>query len=256
MMEPHLLATDLEVLLSRSRQGLVDHAILISPQRFTKTYVEGLAREFVDKNQKKQLARLLVFTSRQDAGETLWGQPTEMNYEGWLEVYHERGKDLAAMAETLVLNNSAILRIRRRGGKVERAVLKGEDPLELEAQGQKFEILYVHISEIPPKAFVNAKGLRIDIFMRMPGTATVQAAEEIRRQLKRQFPVKWVDFFMRTDRVFVDGFLPYFCPFETDLVPPSPEKYYRSPEILCFTYPTGEQPCDQTRPYKPKEAKP
>ena len=65
-----------------------------------------------------------------------------MSYYDWRKVYEVISKTPSDIAEMLSIGNNAVLRVSRKNGTISRRVLQGHDPLQIDVEGQNYEIVY------------------------------------------------------------------------------------------------------------------
>ena len=178
-----------------------------------------------------------VFTDETDAGHESAGKMlTEKGYDWWLELYNEFGRKLLPMAEILVYEKNAVLRLRSSDGTCSEVVLLGDNFLRVRLGSVKFEILKIIYHRLPPSAEPRpGDEAMISVYVRSSSFPGENQARRFSLLMKDRFLQKRVDVAFRSDAFFLtDLRFPIMYRFDSTATPPSRDEYAKSKTMYCF----------------------
>src|SRR5262249_13476458 len=178
-----------------------------------------------------------VFVDREDATRESHGKlKTEGNYDWWLHLYNDFGRNPQPMAELSVYKENAILRLRDQTGKSKAVVLAGDNFLHVRLQSVDFEILKTYYHPLPPQTeSIRGDEAMISIYVRSSSLPSVELAREFSRLMQARFEQKRIMVAFSTDAYFLtDGAFPIAYRFNPPGIPRSRAAYGASHTIYCF----------------------
>jgi hypothetical protein len=236
--------------LARTAPSVIERAVILPAGEFSRARVEQLAQPFLDEHAGVKVLKFLVFTDEADAGDTLWGQYSEMT------IAHVRAiitkKKRGAMAEVLRLGDGTVLRSRTPTGRIERVVLRGSDPLRMELLGDAFEIRYVAFDGPTENgqaktSFTDSEAVVTFLVAASGAALAPEPARRLTEVLQSFLPSVKIGIRLREDDWFVGMGLPYLLPFARATTAPSDKEYFQSPEVTCYTTPQRGIDCRRLR---------
>lgn len=233
--------------------GVLERTILVPPQQFTRAWAEQASRTFLAANKGSfRVLKLSIFVRGQDRWWATGIGHTEITYAKWEYYYRNYASEPLPMAEAIAIGDSAVLRFRDENDKVERVVLSGADPLVLDVEGTRFEILHLRFRTVPKvRLGQEVEPLGARFFIRTDGKLTNELGIKATRILADRVRLQNVIADFRNDAWFItDGSFPLVYPFEPWATPPSFEDYYRSVSMLCEIEPERIS-CGTYGPYSP-----
>jgi hypothetical protein len=208
--------------------GVLVRKLLFSPEEFNLTRLEKFFRDSISEADPRfNLVKISVTVD--DANSNAKGLD-EYSYELWSDFYPKISKNVPPVAELLIFNRGAVMRVRDLEGKVHHLLLKGSDPLTFETKNYRFEILWVGVSRR------SGDNVNIHFFVVGSPPLLVEQASEATRALSRLLKNGDVSVSLRTDSWFIKEFdFPLIYPFATRLGPaPSSVEYKRSAQTHCW----------------------
>jgi len=178
-----------------------------------------------------------VFVDRADAGRESAGlMGTEADYDRWLRLYNEFGRNLFPMAEILAYGNNAVLRLRNGAGVCTEVVLSGDNFLRVKSGGMDFEILEIYFHPLPPSTEPSpGDEAMVTIFVRASAFPDESRAREFSLLMQSRFQQKRVTVAFRADAFFLtDGMFPIMYRFDSTATTPGRDAYQKSKTMYCF----------------------
>ncbi len=178
-----------------------------------------------------------VFLDQEDATRESHGKlKTEGDYDWWLQLYNEFGRNPLPMAEISTYRENGVLRLRDRRGNSKEIVFAGKNFLRARIQGTDFEILKTYYHPLPPQTESSpGDEAMISIYVRSLSSPSIELAGKFSRLMQARFQQKRIMVAFRTDAYFLtDGGFPIVYRFDRPGTPPSREAYGRSRTIYCF----------------------
>lgn len=229
-----LLRADV-VLQELVRSGMKQKSVVVAPGTFSESYAEQLARAELAKKPRVNFTQLYVYG--QKGGAPLPKFP-HITYEHWRTLYDSQVSAPNELAEMISIGSDAVLRVRDGGGNVSRRVLAGKDPLQIEVQGYRFEIVYLAFSAPAPSVLQ-----RVDIYIRTPAPLGSGAGMDLLRVLRPIFPDLDVTVYVRNDAWFIyEPSYPFLNPLIENSSPPGPEQYNKTQTLRCGNW-SGSTSC-------------
>lgn len=181
-----------------------------------------------------------VFSDQSDATRELYGKMVaESDYDWWLKLYNQFGRDMLPMAEIAGYGDNAVLRLRDASGKLSEAVLSGRNFLHVTLGGLRFEILKLAFD---PPAPVDERGtgnravVRVYArFSQVEQATRPGSLESFGKYAQGLFGQEQTVVALRRDAFFItDNRFPIVYRFDELSRPPSREEYDRSSTVYCF----------------------
>jgi hypothetical protein len=214
-----------------SRSLLWDAADLTEPR--LRALYEQLSPELAN----NRAWTVQVFTDRTDAGRESGGKMgTEADYERWWKLYNGLGGKLLPMAEVLVYEKNAVLRLRNSAGVCSEVVLSGDNFLRTRLGSVSFEVLEIYYHSLPPgTAPSDGDEAMVTIFVRASAFPDEDQARQFSLLMQNRFEQKRIIVVFRSDAFFLtDEMFPIIYRFDPAAAPPSREEYERSKTMYCF----------------------
>jgi hypothetical protein len=235
------LSADAEEVYAEQRgAGVLARTVIVPPQQFTRAWAEQASRTFLAANKGSfRVLKLSIFVSGQDTWRATGIGHTEVTYAVWERYYREYGAEPLPMAEAIAIDEAAVLRFRDRSGRVERVVLIGSDPLLLDVEGTRIEILHLRFRTIPKiRQGQEVEPLGACFYVRTEAKLTPEFGIKATGILAARVRLQNVDVFFRKDAWFITAEdFPLVYPFEPQATPPSFGEYYASVTLVCVIEP-------------------
>jgi len=214
------------VLREVNRTGMRQRGIAVSAGSFTETYIERIARAELAMKPRVHFTQLYVYG---DKGGAALPKPPHVTYDYWSRMYRSLSQSPNEIAEMISIGGNAVLRMRDGAGAIHRRVLAGRDPLQLEVEGDQFEVLYIAFSTPGPYILQRA-----DVYIRTDALLKTEAGLELLRRLQTLFTDLEVSIFARNDPWFIyEPTYPFVNPFVENQSPPTPEEYGKGQTLNC-----------------------
>src|SRR5689334_11207340 len=118
-----------EVFFDRSTPAIRDRAVIVPPDRFTPSFIEELAHQFVRDTAAQKLARLTLGVDSDGLARTLFHPDIHATYESTIaDIRTQRLPDVP-VARVFVFYGSALLSYRDKQGYSERMIAGTVNPL-------------------------------------------------------------------------------------------------------------------------------
>ncbi len=209
----------------------LDRGILVSRGDFQDARLVEVCRQALNSS-KAPLIRLVILTEENSKFD-LWLMSHE-TFEPWVRNYKGGLTTPMQAAEMIAVRGNAVLRIRD-GLALRRLVVSGEDPLVIESEGSRFELLHLYFSWLP------AYSLRV--FARCDGTLTLSNSRTLYGILAKAFAAPPSTLAVRKDRWFDDGAFPVRFWFDLSEPPSSFSEYNMAPMVECMRLGAGPPDC-------------
>ena len=183
------------ILREVNRKGMRQKAIAVNSGSFTEAYVERLARAELATRPRVNFTQLYVYG---DKGGAPLPKPSHVSYDYWRGLYGSLVQSPNEIAEMVSVGANAVLRIRDGVGTIRRRVLAGKDPLEIDVEGDRFEVLYFAFST--PELHTLQ---RVDIYVRTDASLQKEKGLMLLQRLQPLFPDLEVSIFVRNDAWFI-----------------------------------------------------
>ena len=136
------------------------------------------------------------------------------------------------------IGDNAVIRMRDASGTVSRKVLAGKDPLIIDVESDRFEIVYIAFS--PPGRYVQQS---INVYIQTDAPLRVDTGLDLLRRLDPIFPGFEVAVAARHDAWFIyEPSYPFFNPLTETLPPPVAAEYTKTQTLTCGDW-TGAATC-------------
>jgi len=209
-----------------NREGMRQKGIVVAAGSYTQAHIERLARAELALKPHVNFTQLWVYGA---AGGAPLPKPPHLTYEYWRGMYDAAVRSPNEIAELVSIGANAVLRVRDGVGKIHRQILVGEDPLAVEIDGDRLEVLYF--------AFSAARGYvsqRVDVYVRTRAPLEAEVGLKLFQKLQVFFPGLEVSIFIRNDPWFVyEPTYPFANPFVEDQHPPTAEEYPNGQTLRC-----------------------
>lgn len=239
--EPHLMIYD------RSFSQVRDQVALVPATGFNPSGMVQLAREFLPGLQRFRLGQAYFFSSEGEANQYRSGKfVSEVAYEWWRRLYESELKRRQPLAWVFAFNAAAVLLLRDDNGRVHRYELQGQDPTIFWLGGERWEILYVAVSDVAESLRREEGDVQLEFFLRTSAHLPSDLCRAAAQALYQRTKVRAVSVCFRNDSWFITQ--PFFPPayaFEPLQPPISEAEYRRRPEVYC-TAVRGEMRCSTT----------
>jgi hypothetical protein len=214
------------VLREANRAGMRQKGMAVGADSFTETYIERLARAELARKPRVNFIQLYVYGGR---GGAPLPKPSHVTYDYWRGLYGSLAQSPNEIAEMISIGSDAVLRMHDDADKIHRRVLAGKDPLQIEVQGDRFEILYFAFSAPGPYILQRA-----DVYIRTDAPLRTDTGLELLRKLQPVFPEFEVSIFIRNDPWFIyEPTYPFVNPFIENPNPPTTEEYGKGQSLKC-----------------------
>lgn len=224
------------VLRDRTFSQVRDRVVLLAAEEFEPERLELIARRFLTNAGRHRLVQLYFVTSQGDANQYFSGKLVlEPSYSGWRRLYEAQLGKRGPMAWMLMLDGSAVLRIRDRHGRFHQRVLKRTDPTVLHMLGSQWEVLYVSVAEVAKALRAEDGDVHLTISIRTAAALTEQSCEAVARVLRDSTGVRTITVEFRNDSWFImNPFFPVAYAFEPLKPAIAEDEYARTPEAYCL----------------------
>jgi hypothetical protein len=177
---------------------------------------------------RHKLVDVSVYVDEKEARNGNAKSVTDVTYELWANLYEDYRRGVPPMAELLVLNGAAIMRVRSLDGTVSRKILKLTDPLNFKTEHHSFEIIHFtllhQLHKVVPRFFLIG-------LVPISKDGAMEATEYIANLLK----LNEVSVEIRLDPWFItEETFPVTYVFQSAFNPPSAETYKVSPQVGCW----------------------
>ncbi len=214
------------VLREVNRTGMRQKAIAVDAASFTEVHIERLARAELMAKPRVNFTQLSVYGEK---GGPPLPKPSHTTFDHWQRLFGSLMQSQYQIAEMVSIGSNAVLRIHDSSGTVRRRVLAGSDPLQMEVDGDRFEILYFAFTA--PAAYIEQ---RVDIYIRTDASLKVERGLELLRRLRPIFPDLEVSILVRNDPWFIyEPTYPFVNPFVENAIPPTPQEYSSGATLKC-----------------------
>ena len=222
------------VLYEGASANMSFRAILVDRESFTKQEMERFAKEFIGRESNRTLAKLVVFTERDDAVTTLFGKGMpNVGYRSWETHFRTYARRVPAMGDVIVVRGSGVLRYRDASGRVERIVFSPPDPLKIRLDGTVFEIVDVAFPSFPPLS-QDVRNPEVEFCIKTSASLEKEQGLHLTKMLSDKLVLETLTVYARNDLWFIDATsFPFYFRFTADLTPPTIQDYYASEELLC-----------------------
>ena len=214
------------VLREVNRTGMRQKGITVSAGSFTEAHIDRLARAELATKPHVKFTQLYVYGGK---GGAPLPKPSHVTYDHWRGLYGSSAQSPNEIAEIISIGRDAVLRMRDGASKIRRRVLAGRDALQMEIQGDHFEILYFAFSTPGPYILQRA-----DVYIRTDAPLKTETGLELLRSMQPVFPELEVSIFIRNDPWFIyEPTYPFVNPFIENQSPPSAEEYDKGRTLKC-----------------------
>lgn len=201
-------------------------AIAVSSSSFTDAYIERLARAELAARPRVNFTQLYVYG---DKGGAPLPKPSHVTYDHWRGLYGSLAQSSNEIAEMVSIGGNAVLRIHDGVGTIHTRVLAGKDPLQIDTERDRFEVLYFAFST--PGLHILQ---RVDVYIRTDSRLTAESGIELLRRMQPLFPDFEVSIFVRNDPWFIyEPTYPVLNPFLKNERPPTIEEYGNGQTLKC-----------------------
>jgi hypothetical protein len=219
-----------------TRAGVSQKGVRVTSGSFREGYVVRLAQAELAKKSHPNFVRVDIYGDK--GGAPLPKPPGDLTYGYWRRLYEAQRGLQNELAEMISIGTNAVLRMRDAGGKVSRRVLAGRDPLQLEVQGDRLEIVYFGFSAPGPYILQC-----VDVYIRTDASLRTEVGLELLGALRPIFPDLEVSVSLRNDAWFIlEPSYPFYNPLIEDQQPPTEEEYRKNRTLRCG-YWTGSASC-------------
>ena len=206
-------------------------SLAVSGSSFNEKRLEQIARKELSTLPRAKIIRLLMFGDRSGAP---LPKADHMSYYDWRKVYEVISKTPTDIAEMLSIEDNAVLRVSRKNGTLKRTVLKGHDPLQIDIEGQNYEIAHLDLNVLPT----------VNIYLRTTAPLGVGPGRQLFRQLSALFGGFNILIAARNDAWFIfEPNYPFVNPFQPKTSVPTFEEYSGSPTLRCGLW-SGSTQCE------------
>jgi hypothetical protein len=222
-----------EIVYERHNAVLVEQAVTVPKEQFSRDLVLRLSEEFIRKNRGKRVARLLIVTDRSDAGRFQFGKGQfHTTYHQWLQFFSTLSQQFRPQAEILQLGSSAAFRIRNGDGTIEQTSLKGSNVFRFVIRGVPLELLHVSVQPAP----VSRHRFRLNLFFRAERRLGKSEMENLVPRIHALIRLPQIAISVRPDGWFIGSpDYPWANPFDGTVTPPTWEQYSGTVELYCST---------------------
>lgn len=204
--------------------------VLLPPGEFTEASL--LRRCALCKpNKNVSFVDFWFFSSIDDQGTFLLGKPGNYcPYDTWRMKYEKAASTPMQIAEFVRVGDSSILLMRHRDATLTRRVLSGEDPMVLNVNGTRLNILHFATTELNSRSSES----RLLVYAQTAAPLKPELGAAALEALFGKLTFAEVILGVRGDSWFInDTPYPVLPPFAPDSPPPSKEQYSHSPEMAC-----------------------
>lgn len=228
-----------QIILDEVYDKAVYRAILLAPEEFNPDNAEALSRAFLQSHSDAMLVKFQIATEKYQAYQV--PKSPMATVSSWLRSFERLAPLHWETAESVSLADSAVMRIRDKTGKINRVILKGEDPLFIATDSADYEILHLDLARAPAGHLANLR-----VFLRALGPLDARSGEDVVRLLVRKLAFQRMTVTLRADPWFATevGF-PDYHPFSHGKQPPTQSQYDASPTVYC-SYFSGKVVCSAT----------
>jgi len=207
----------------------VEHSAL-PEEEFNEDTVERFFRSRLDTlGSRYKVAKIIVTLSNNLRANTKG--VTEVEYFLWLHLYEAIGRNAPPVAELLLIESSAIMRMRNLDGHIVRKVLRGTNPLLMGVEGGQFELIHLTLYS----GFEDRGQLYAYLVTEKP--LVKHQIAEVTKKLIEALGEELHGVYVRNDSWFIrQGDFPVIYPFETRRRAPPIEEYRASPEVWCGSH--------------------
>lgn len=222
-------------LLDLNISGIIDRAIILPPEQFTKEKVEELARQVLAIEKGKYiLLRLTVGVSAADVarsmhqGGAIHGIET---YEDTIQRLRKDGFPSQPIARLIATSEGAVLSYHDRSGLFEK-ILKGRsNPTKLRAGSVEYTLLHFYVSPITTKSGKRSAALQVYF---KSSVLSVSGCAELARLLKARIGAEMTTVAIKSSVWFIGSAnYPDVYRFEDNLTLPSLMEGKYAPYVSC-----------------------
>ncbi len=218
--------------------GVIERGIVVAPAQFTKLHVEQFSRDFIESNKGKfKILKLVIGLDERDVVHQMSGKGMFHVFHGqsYISKYQAQLRMQAPVAETIVINGSAVMRWRDGQGRIERVVLGGTDPLLVRLSGSPFEILHITATKVPERyREPPEETFEIHYYVRASAPMKISTARDFTIDLIRRVGLKQIGVQFRYDKWFMDDpYFPTIYRFEPLGPVPTDQEYLKGPSVAC-----------------------
>jgi hypothetical protein len=228
------LALGQRLIYERRDTGLLDRAIQIPMDEFSRTRILHLSSDFVRKHRAREVARLVIVAREGDAAGYRFGKGQfHTTYHQWVEHFKARVSQSGPLAEVLHLGSASGVRIRSAHGDIEEVILQGHNVFRPTIAGFPLQLLHVHVQPTP----VSRHRFQLSFFYRANRVLTVEEGRAVMNTVQDEIPrIPAVAVSIRPDGWFIaDAYYPWVNSFDTTVAPPTWEIYSKTVELYCMT---------------------
>ena len=191
-----------------------------------------LSTTFLRKHSTTKIARLFLFTNKNEALRTQFGKGgADYGYTGWLTKFHSAMTDTGCLAEVLRIGRCAVLRVRDFQGNLMTRHLGPCSPFAIVSTDSHIEILYLTLDRLK-----YSKSVTPHFYVRSDSPVTQELGRVLAARTMQQFALSRLKLSLRSDEWFVfEERFPLFYPFTAIRSPPSREYLNNHPTVTCFT---------------------
>jgi len=224
-------------------------AVVIDRKDFFRSYLLEIARDFLREEEHRKLAKLAIFTDKDDAVDTTFGKSgSSPGYRSWLPVFQSVVREALPMADVIVIHGAGVLRYRN-GGHFESIVLTEHNPLLVSVEDRQYEIVEISLPNLLPWWKEDSTASDVEVFLKSSVEPRVDDGYELTRMLSDSLGTSKLTVTVRADVWFIgsSGF-PYYFRLTEDVTPPTYDEYYRSEQVLCLMPKRGQLNCTKFNP--------
>ena len=201
-------------------------------------------RIFREQASKIVFGRYDLFSNEQDLWDYVDGKGgTDVTYRLWQSMYNRMypsgGSPQRPVAELIILNKKASIRMRNVDGSLFNKTIAPPDPLRLIVRGVSCELLYLHSWRgIDPQDEVSGKHEWMSLYVRTGRTVSVDEARSLASALISWTGIDHLVVNIRSDVWFIyDESFPALYWFGANETPPTEAEHLHLPQLRCEVAP-------------------
>jgi len=222
------------VVFELSTTKVVDKAVLVRPDQFSRSTIETIGRHFIHGEcAGRTLGKLTIAVDRMQLDRSLRHLGTDLTYEKVTADIRRAGPPSGPVARVLAVGRSALLSIRDGTSLVEYVISGKRDPTRTRLEGSDFRILHFAVARNRTAAKSDNSDA-VTVFLYAAPPVSIKSCIEMTRRIRLLIEAASLTIHFRPDTWFLEyEQYPDVFPFEKQTRPPNPAVYRLSPQVSC-----------------------